>query len=166
MTDSSPKTQDGRLTQFILHPHRSLSPHGFLILMSILGGVSFIAGVIFCLIGAWPVMGFFGLDVALIYWAFKANYRSGRAYELIDLTPEVLTLTRVSPAGKSEKVEINPYWARVSLATDHPDGRTSLRIIAQGRELEFGKFLNEDERRDLADALREALIRARTVSQF
>lgn len=152
--------------QFILHPHRSLSPRGFLILMSGISLVSFIAGVAFWLIGAWPVMGFFGLDVLLIYWAFKVNYRAGRAYEIIDLTPEVLTLTRVSPKGAAEKIEINPYWARVGLSTDHPDGRTSLRIIAQGRELLIGQFLNDEERVELADALRDALQVMRTAPAY
>lgn len=166
MTEKSPETQDGRVTQFVLHPHRSLSQRGFLILMSVLSAVSFITGVAFCLIGAWPVMGFFGLDVALIYWAFKANYRAGRAYEVVDLTPEVLALTRVSAKGVSERIEINPYWARVRLETDHPDGRTSLRIAVQGRELLLGQFLNDDERRELADALRDALLRTRTLPSF
>lgn len=166
MTESSPAAQAARQMQFILHPHRSLSPRGFLILMSGISLVSFIAGVAFWLIGAWPVMGFFGLDVLLIYWAFKVNYRAGRAYEIIDLTPEVLTLTRVSPKGAAEKIEINPYWARVGLSTDHPDGRTSLRIIAQGRELLIGQFLNDEERVELADALRDALQVMRTAPAY
>ena len=131
--------------------------------MAALSLVSFIAGVAFCLIGAWPVMGFFGLDVALIYWAFKVNYRSGRAYETIDLSPEVLTLTRIGADGAREKIDVNPYWARVSLTTDRPDGRTSLRIIAQGRELLLGHFLTDDERRDLATALRDALQASRVA---
>jgi uncharacterized membrane protein len=131
--------------------------------MAALSGVSFIAGLVFCLLGAWPVMGFFGLDIVLIYWAFKVNYRAGRAYETIDLTPEVMTLTRVQPDGASEKIDINPYWARINLSTDRPDGRTSLRIIAQGRELLLGQFLTDDERRDLADALRDALQEARVA---
>ena len=166
MTESSSPVQATPQTQFILHPHRSLSPRGFLILMSGIGIVSFIAGVAFWLIGAWPVMGFFGLDVLLVYWAFKANYRSGRAYEVVDVTPAVLTLTRVSAKGRSEKIEINPYWARVQLATDHPDGRTSLRIVAQGRTWLLGQFLNDDERTEFAEVLREALRRARLTAQF
>lgn len=134
--------------------------------MSGISIVSFIAGVAFWLIGAWPVMGFFGLDVLLVYWAFKANYRSGRAYEVVDVTPALLTLTRVSAKGRSETIEINPYWARVQLATDHPDGRTSLRIVAQGRAWLLGQFLNDDERTEFAEALREALQRARLAAQF
>ena len=166
MTGSSPPTQAAPRTQFILHPHRSLSSRGFLILMSGISAVSFIAGTVFWMMGAWPVMGFFGLDVLLIFWAFRDNYRAGRAYEVIDVTLENLTLTRVSPKGSREKIEINPYWARVGLSTDHPDGRTSLRIIVRGRELLIGQFLNDDERQEFAEALREALTRARTAAQF
>ncbi|MEQ1669479.1 MAG: DUF2244 domain-containing protein [Hyphomicrobium sp.] len=165
MTEREAEKQSRGTSQFVLHPHRSLSSHGFLILMTVLGVVSFIAGVAFCMIGAWPVMGFFGLDVALIYWAFKANYRAGRLYETVDVTPDVLKLTRVQPDGRTETSELNPYWARVSLTTDHPDGRTSLRIVAQGRELLIGKFLTDDERRDFASALTGALQAAR-VAQF
>lgn len=165
MMDTDTEKQSGPATQFVLHPHRSLSRRGFVILMSALGLVSFIAGVAFCLIGAWPVMGFFGLDVALIYWAFKVNYRDGWAYETVDVTPDVLTLTRVEPDGRKQTSEVNPYWARVSLTTDRPDGRTSLRIIAQGRELLLGQFLTDDERREFASALTSALQDAR-VARF
>ena len=48
-------------------PHRSLGQAGFLVLMLVFGGVSFCTGVAFLLMGAWPVFGFFGLDVLLLY---------------------------------------------------------------------------------------------------
>jgi uncharacterized membrane protein len=144
----------------VLTPHRSLGPTGFLILMAALGAVSFIAGLAFYLAGAWPVMGFFGLDAALVYLAFKLNYRSGRLYETLDLTPERLTWTRVHPSGRREQFDCNPYWARIDL-TQRPDGRTDLRLLAQGRELAFGRFLTDGERRDLAAALKDALLAAR-----
>ena len=96
----------------VLTPYRSLSPTGFLILMVLVGGVSFAIGLVFLSAGAWPVMGFFGLDVLLIYIAFKLNYRSGLAYEVVELTPQQLSLTRYHPSGKSERFDFNPYWAR------------------------------------------------------
>ena len=144
----------------VLTPYRSLSPTGFLVLMVALGTVSFVTGMLFLLMGAWPVLGFFGLDVALIYIAFKLNYRSGRLYETLELTPAKLTWIRVHPSGKREQFDCNPYWARVALR-EWPDGRTDLRLIAQGKELIFGRFLNDDERRELAAALKGALIDAR-----
>ena len=163
MSGTSSEKQSARTAHFVLQPYRSLSPRGFLILMAALSTVSFIAGVAFWMIGAWPVMGFFGLDVALIYLAFKLNYRSGLAYETIDLTPDLLTLTRVKPTGAKEAIELNPYWARVSLTIDRPDGRTSMRLITQGREILFGQFLTDDERRSFAGALSGALVKARSA---
>lgn len=130
-------------------------------MMTLISLVSFIVGIVFCLMGAWPVFGFFGLDVALIYWAFKRNYRDGLQYETVDLTPDVLTLTHVHPSGKRDVFEFNPYWARVRCTVDRPDGRTSLWLSAQGKAVRFGKFLTDDERRDFANALTGALVSAR-----
>jgi uncharacterized membrane protein len=145
----------------VLHPHRSLDPRGFLILMLALGTVSFVTGLVFLSMGAWPVMGFFGLDVLLVYLAFKLNYRAARAYELVELTPATLKLTRVTPSGRSKEFEFNPYWVRVRFI-EHPDGSNNLKLTSHGREFEFGRLLNDEERRDFARVLEGALATART----
>jgi uncharacterized membrane protein len=144
----------------VLTPYRSLKPFGFLLLMAAVALVSFVAGLVFYIAGAWPVTGFFGLDVLLIYIGFRLNYRSGRLYEMVELTRESLRVTRVHPSGRKELFGCNPYWAKVSLR-EGPDGRTDLRVAAEGKELTFGRFLTDDERRDFAAALREALLTAR-----
>ena len=144
-------TGKARRFRAVLYPHRSLGPTGFLILMTAIGGVSFVTGMAFLLMGAWPVFGFFGLDVALIYAAFKLNYRSGRLYETVELTPETLTITRVHPSGKQESFDFNPYWVRVR-SPKLPQGRTDLRLASHGREFAFGRFLTDDERRDFRRA--------------
>jgi uncharacterized membrane protein len=159
MTAKPSATQQGPF-RAILHPHRSLGPTGFLILMLAIGGASFVTGMVFLLMGAWPVFGFFGLDVALVYIAFRLNYRAGRLYETVELTPEALTVTRVHPSGKRESFDFNPYWVRVLLAQS-AHGRTELRLALHGREFVFGHFLTEDERRDFSNALTGALIAAR-----
>src|SRR5712671_3378683 len=84
----------------VLQPHRSLSPTGFWILMAAVTGLSFAAGIAFLLMGAWPIFGFFGLDVALLYLAFRLNYRSGRLVETVRLTDRQLTVRRLHPGGK------------------------------------------------------------------
>jgi uncharacterized membrane protein len=161
MSDKPSEMQSVKDAQFVLHPHRSLGPSGFVIMMVLISLVSFIVGMVFFLMGAWPVFGFFGLDVALIYGAFKLNYRAGREFETVHITPERLTLTHVYPSGKSVAFECNPYWARVSCQVDRPDGRTSLWLSAQGHQVRFGQFLTDEERRDFADALTGALVSAR-----
>jgi len=108
----------------------------------------------------YSLLGFFGVDVLLVYIAFKLNYRSGRLYETVDVTPAKFSWTRVHPSGRQEQFDCNPYWARLNFR-EWPDGRTALSIAAEGKELAFARFLTDDERRDLASALREALLAAR-----
>lgn len=140
----------------ILTPHRSLSPRGFLLLMLIISAVSFTTGMIFYFAGAWPVLGFFGLDVLLIYIAFKLNYRAGRAYETVSITGNELTVTKVLPSGRSRSWTFNPYWARVEVFS-RPGRASRLLLTSHGRALVIGSFLSEDERLEFADALRNAL---------
>lgn len=129
--------------------------------MSFIGAVCFSMGLVFFLLGAWPIVGFCGLDVLLVYLAFRLNYRAGRIYETISLTREKLILTRVHPSGRQETFGFNPYWARVRCTTDRPDGRTSLRLMERGKAVLFGQFLTDDERREFADALSGALVTTR-----
>lgn len=165
MSEQPTPTQDPASFRAVLHPHRSLGPNGFLALMLGIGAVSFITGVAFLVIGAWPVLGFFGLDVLLIYVAFRLNYRSGRQYELIELTPDLLKVTRVQPSGKSDALELNPYWAQVRLEQGN-DGRTDLRLASHGRQWAIGRFLTDDERREFAGVLMSALATARGGSRL
>lgn len=144
----------------VLAPHRSLSAHGFLLLMGSISVVSFAAGIVFYAIGALPVAGFLGLDVALIYFAFKLNYRSGRLRETVELMPDVLTVTRMHPSGRKEHFAFNPYWVRVELI-EARDGHTDLTLRLHDRAVSFGRFLTDEERRDLATTLNGALADAR-----
>ena len=106
MTELSAGPQAETRFAAVLTPHRSLSPKGFAVLMALVCIVSFGTGLLFYLLGAWPVVGFMGLDVALIYIAFKLNYRAARLYETVDLTPGALTVTRVQPSGKAQVLEL------------------------------------------------------------
>jgi uncharacterized membrane protein len=144
--------------QAVLHPHRSLPPKGFLALMLVLGAVSFVSGVIFVRIGAWPVFGFFGFDVALVYLAFRLNYRSGRMREVLRLEGGDLTVERIDPRGRCRRWRMQAFWLRVELI-EAPDGGNRLLVATHGRSLPIGGFLTPGERRDLAGELKAALAR-------
>ena len=101
-----------------------------------------------------------GLDVALIWLAFQLNYRSGRQLETIDIKDGRLTLTHVDVSGRSRRTELPAAWIDVRLA-EAVDGRTSIALASHGRVHPFGAFLTDDERRDLAFALRAVLLKAR-----
>ena len=142
----------------VLSPHRSLTPRGFLIVMTILGTASFAIGATFLSHGAWPVVGFFGLDVAFVYFAFRANYRSGNNRELIRLTDSALEIARILPDGTSSALQLEPAWVRVALS-ELPDGDCRLSLRSHGREWKIAQSLSAPERRTLARALSAALFR-------
>jgi len=160
---AAPPAQNSRspvLFEAVLYPHRSLPPRGFLVLMLVLGAVSFAAGMSFMLIGAWPIVGYFGLDVLLVYFAFRASYRSARMHEWVRLTEDSLSVERVSVAGERRRWHFQPYWLRVVLE-EHGDDSNRLVIASHGRELAVGTFLAPAERRTFAAALKDALTRWR-----
>jgi uncharacterized membrane protein len=149
----------------VLTPHRSLPPTGFLVLMAVLGGVSFVAGMVFVLLGAWPVMGFFGLDVALVYLAFRLNYRSARRQERVRLARDALTVERIGVRGDRRLWSFQPFWARIVFEeTDEDQNR--LFITSHGRSLILGSFLGAGERRRFASALKDALARWRAQLRY
>lgn len=165
MTDRTRIAQGPPIFSATMSPHRSLGPKGFLILMVGLGAVSFLAGLAFAWVGAWPVLGFFGLDVLLVYLAFKASYRSGRLYEQIDVDRERVALKRVHPSGESEHYDFKAYWARLRRELGS-DGRTGLFLTSHGRRVAFAHFLTEEERQEIADEIDAALtVARRTPSQ-
>jgi uncharacterized membrane protein len=143
----------------VLSPHRSLSPLGFWLVMGGVATISFAAGIAFVLQGAWPVFGYFGLDVLLVYWAFRASYRSGRLYETVRLTRDQLVVRRVLPGGRTRTWAFQPYWLRIELS-DPDEHHSRLTLSAQGKAVTIGSFLTPQERFELADALRSALRRA------
>lgn len=139
-----------------LAPHASLPRAGFTLLMAVLCVFSFAAGIAFVSIGAWPVFGFFGLDVAAVYIAFRVSYARARRYEIVRLTENRLAIERVSPRGEVERFEFQPYWLRV-LMDDPPRHESPLTLRSHGRSLVIGSFLSPEERLELANALNAAL---------
>ena len=144
----------------VLTPHRSLPLRDFVLLMAVLCAVSFTAGLVFFLVGAWPVAGFLSLDAPLIYLAFRVNYRRAMMYETLHLTRRALTVSRVDHWGEERRWSFQPAWLQV--LTDEPARRDKgLTLRSHGTSLVIGSFLAPAEREDLARALRAALTQAR-----
>ncbi len=140
----------------ILHPHRSLGPVGFWVLMGAVTAVSLCVGIAFLVQGAWPVTGFFGLDVVVLYLAFRANYRSARVYERVRLTDDDLTVQRVHWKQPERVWRFQPYWLRVSM-DDPPEHESQVTLTSHGQSVVVGSFLSPDERLEFAKALNGAL---------
>lgn len=145
----------------VITPHRSLGRTGFIVLMAIFGGVSFVSGMVFLIAGAWPVFGFFGLDVALLYWAFKLNYRHADAYEEVKVTPSTLTVRKVSHRGRQREWVLNPLWVKLDKESHEEYGIERLLLVSRGKHLVIANFLGPDEKAHFAQELGNALNEAR-----
>jgi uncharacterized membrane protein len=152
---------DAELFSARLRPHRSLNRTGFLVLMAFVSVVSFAAGVVFCLMGAWPVFGFFGFDVLAIWWAFRIYFRRAKASEEIRVTPSEISLRRISHRGHVLEFTFNPLWVQVDRET-HPEyGIERLYLVSKGRRIGIASFLGADEKASFSKALMAALQAAR-----
>ena len=141
----------------IITPHRSLGSTGFLILMLAIGGLSFASGVAFLLLGAWPVFGFLGVDVLLVYVAFRANYRAACAYEEVTVTATELTVRKVSHRGAVREWTLNPLWVQLDRIVHKEFGIERLFLVSRGQRLTIAGFLGPAEKASFAHALSNAL---------
>jgi uncharacterized membrane protein len=140
-----------------LTPHRSLNRTGFLVVMALVSVVSFAAGLVFLLIGAWPVFGFFGLDVLVIYWAFRVSFRRAKASEDIRVTPSELYVRRTSHRGHVVEFSFNPLWVRLDRKTHAEFGIERLYLVSKGRRVAIASFLGPEEKESFSNALMAAL---------
>src|SRR6266545_2036006 len=122
--------------------------------MALVGGLSFIGGMFFFLLGAWPVVGFLGLDVLLVYWAFRANYRAASAFEQVTVTPSELKVRKVSHRGEVAEWALNPVWVQIEQETHEEYGLMRLFLVSHGKRLAIANFLSPQEKESFAAALR------------
>jgi uncharacterized membrane protein len=155
--DFDPEPPEPKLFSARLTPHRSLNRTGFVVLMAFLSAVSFVAGVAFWMMGAWPVFGFFGLDVLVIYWAFRINFRRANATEDIVVTLSELRVRRVSHRGHVVEWVLNPLWVQLDQKSHAEFGIEKLYLVSRGRRVSIGSFLGADEKASFAKALLAAL---------
>src|ERR1700755_597298 len=140
-----------------LTPHRSLNRTGFLVLMGFVCAVSFAAGLVFLLMGAWPVFGFFCLDVLVIWGALRINFRDAKATEEISVTHFDLRVRRVSHRGHVVEWVLNPLWVQLDQKTHAEFGIEKLYLVSRGRHISIANFLGPDEKASFAKALTAAL---------
>ncbi len=143
-----------------LRPHRSLSPQGFAMLMAAVGAVFIVFGAFFVALGAWPVFGFLGLDLLILYWAFRRNFADAEAREVVEVTGHEVILYRAPPVKPASERRFPRAWVRVDLEEDRERELIgSLGLVYGGRRTEFASFLAPEERKSLASALKAAVAR-------
>ena len=166
VAQAAPSPVETPLFDARLEPHRSLNRRGFRFLMLGCCVISTLYSLPFYLMGAWPVVGFLGLDVLLLYIAFRANFRAARAYELLRLTSLELLFARISSRGARQEWRFNPVWVRFERVEDEEFGTQRLALVSRGQSVEVGRFLGPDQKAALARSFSRALAEARRGPRF
>jgi uncharacterized membrane protein len=175
MVADSPKTPERSMTapgaetivfRARLTPHRSLGRMGYMILFGFIFGVTVLVSIPFYILGALPIVGFFGLDALLLWIAFRVSNARARAYEEIVLTHIELLFRRMSWRGRLSEWRFNPLWVKLS-RHDHAEfGTQRIALVEGGRHVEMGAFLGAEEKADFAGALKLALAEARRGPRY
>ncbi|PTM40121.1 DUF2244 domain-containing protein [Bosea sp. 124] len=147
-------------------PHRSLGTNGFRLVMTLVCLASIVSSIPFVMLGAWPVAGFFGLDVVALFIAFHLNFRHARAFERIVVTPLEVLLRKVSHHGREAVWRSNPAWTKLERKDDEDYGLLGLNLVSRGRSVTVAGALSPGEREGFAEALGAALASARRGTDF
>jgi uncharacterized membrane protein len=140
-------------THIDLTPHCSLSVRGAVVFFGTVCLPTFAVAGIATALGFWPVLPFAGAEMLLLAWALHSNMQRRFEHETIDISDAevVIRYSRGEPA----RVVFPRHWAQVKIRRPYsPLHRSRLVIESHGRAYEVGKFLTEEERRQLAAALR------------
>jgi uncharacterized membrane protein len=151
------KDADQPFFKAVLTPYRSLGLKGFLILMVCFGAICFVAGLFFLSIGAWPVFGFFGLDIVLLWLAFSLNYKSAKIFEEVAVSRSEISIRKVGPGKQFQEYRFNPFWVRLSVDRMEDEGVVRIALTSRGDTVDLGNFLNPDDRTSFAGAMANAL---------
>jgi uncharacterized membrane protein len=141
-----------------LSPNRSGTLRSVYIIVGLLLCVFIPIGLVFSLLGAWPIFGFMGVELGLLYLAFRCNQKDSRAYERLSLNNNSLVVERHDPWRGYESWSFQPQWSQVKLDQSN-EYETNLTLNSKGKHLAFGIYLTSNEKSDVADLLLTALNR-------
>lgn len=148
---------DEPVFEAMLSPHRSLGRSGLIVVVTLTASTVFFQLIFFAAAGAWPIAGFLGLDLVLLYGAFWLNYRAARAREFVTVSRTALSVRKVTPSGRQTEFNCNPFWARFTVRRHEEIGITNMRVTSRGQGTDLGSFLNPVDKESFASAFSGAL---------
>ena len=157
----TPRNFDDAIFSATLRPHRSLSRAGFTLLIGAITALWAGFGIYLWQLGAWPVLGFGGLDILAIYVAFKLNYRAARAFEEVEVSRTAIVVRKVMANGRAQEFRFNPQWVRLEVQEIADEGVVRIALRARDSHVPVGAFLNPADRKSFARAFGAALAAAR-----
>ncbi|KKB76218.1 hypothetical protein VW29_20965 [Devosia limi DSM 17137] len=135
---------------------------GMRIVIALIIVLGALPGLIFFSLGAWPIIGFMGLDIIAIIWALRVSMNAGKRREQITLWPDRLDITVTDAKGNAVTKRFDPRTLRLQLDRDYDERTTALKLRAGGEETEIGAFLTLDDKSSFGKAFGTALRQARS----
>lgn len=151
---------ENEMITITMWPYRSLSPLGFRLVIAFFALALSALGLGFMLLGAWPVVGFLGLEIGIVWMAFKVNYRAGQLVERVFISPGGVTIERTDWRGQARQQQLDSPWVTAELLPARAE-RNKLLLKMHAQSVEIGAFLPPVEKPSLADALNDAFYRMR-----
>lgn len=155
------KTQADPLFAAKLTPHRSLGPRGRAVLVGAVMAMAAIPSLVFYSLGAWPIVGFMGLDVLAVWVALRWSAHQTKRAEEVTLWPNRLEVREVSAGGKQSVVAFDPNETRLIVDRDYDEKTTALYLRNREGDYELGAFLAASEKASFARVFGTALRKAR-----
>jgi uncharacterized membrane protein len=141
----------GETAEYVYTARRnnSLSSSGRILVFGFILAVSLgIAAGFSLILGAWPILPYAGVEMALLYCAFRYIDRHAADYERITIRDGRVGV-EVHDGARITRLELSRYWAKV--VCDAEGSRLALR--SHGREIEIGRHLCEEQRLAMAREL-------------
>ena len=144
----------------VLEPPRSLSTRGLNRVMLILGVFSAVFGLGFLLVGAWPVVGFLGVEILALWLVFRWSFRAQTARTYVRVTADEVDVRKVDGWGRERRASMASHFARVEFDRT-ATGPNALRLATSRTAYPLGEFLSPRERETFARRLMQAISDAR-----
>ncbi|WP_119838018.1 DUF2244 domain-containing protein [Pseudooceanicola algae] len=144
-------------TRLELRPYRSLPRQGFAVVILLFFGLVSIP--LLTMIGTpvlWGLLPFAMLALTGLWWGLDRSYRDTEIHEVLKIGTDTCQLIRSGPRGRHQEWQANPYWVTVRLYPTGGKVAQYITLAGNGREVEIGAFLSEDERSRLYPELLQA----------
>lgn len=142
---------------FVIAPNQSMSWKGLLLAFGAIAGVTLAVGGFFWLRGFTLVLPFSGLEALALGAALYVTAWRGGTREVITITDDSVSV-ETGRSKPEQRHDFQRYWTKVILRRPWVAWYPSkLLLCSHGREIEVGRFLNEEERKGLAQVLRSAI---------
>lgn len=167
-SDAGPAVAGAAAPVFVatITENRSLDRNGFRLVITLVCLASIISSLPFVVLGAWPVAGFFGLDVLALFIAFKVNFARARGFEEVRVSALAVMLRKVTHLGQEANWSFNPAWTKLESTRDTDFGLMRLAVVSRGVTVPVAAALSPPERESFAAAFTSALAEAKAGHRF